>query len=51
MFENSANTNTNTIIWAQLFKYSNNPNIHGNTGPLSTNTYKTKDPLEKDWKM
>ena len=26
------NTNTNTIIWAQLFEYSNNPNIHGNTG-------------------
>ena len=21
----------NTIIWAQLFEYSNNPNIHGNT--------------------
>ena len=23
--------NTNTIIWAQLFEYSNNLNIHGNT--------------------
>ena len=23
--------NTNTIIWAQLFEYSNNPNIRGNT--------------------
>ena len=22
----------NTIIWAQLFEYSNNPNIRGNTG-------------------
>ena len=22
---------TNTIIWAQLFEYSNNPNIRGNT--------------------
>ena len=32
MFENSANTNTNTIIRAQLFKYSNNTNIRGNTG-------------------
>ena len=26
------NMNTNTINWAQLFKYSNNPNICGNTG-------------------
>ena len=24
--------NTNTIIRIQLFKYLNNPNIHGNTG-------------------
>ena len=24
--------NTNTIIWAQLFEYSNNLNICGNTG-------------------
>ena len=23
--------NTNTIIWAQLFEYLNNPNIRGNT--------------------
>ena len=30
-FENSANTNT--IIRAQLFEYSNNPNIRGNTVP------------------
>ena len=28
-FENSANMNT--IIWAQLFEYSNNLNIRGNT--------------------
>ena len=28
-FGNSAITNT--IIWAQLFEYSNNPNIRGNT--------------------
>lgn len=31
MFENSANMNTNTIIRVQLFEYSNNPNIRGNT--------------------
>ena len=34
-FENSANTNMNTIIRAQLFEYSNNTNnnnICGNTG-------------------
>ena len=29
--ENSANMNTNTIIQAQLFEYSNNLNIRGNT--------------------
>ena len=30
-FENSINTNMNTIIRAQLFEYSNNPSIRGNT--------------------
>ena len=28
------NMNTNTIIWAQLFEYLNNPNIRGNTGAV-----------------
>ena len=40
--------NTNTIIRAQLFEYSNNPNIRGNTGMYDT--YKVIYKLSKlEW--